>query len=393
MLYCGLAFLTLAKDTGYNGLSDLTRDNMDNPLLVLKQYGQSIWLDYIERELVNGGGLRQLIDDDGLAGVTSNPSIFKKAITSTGQYDEEISTLANRGADAEAIYLDLAVADIRAAADVLRPVYDETGGLDGYVSLEVSPHLAYDAAASVIQARQLWERVERPNLMIKIPGTEPGLSAIEQLIAAGININVTLLFSVDRYRAVADAYMNGLEQRARRSQPLDSLASVASFFLSRIDSKVDPLLSEAGAQHLQGKTAIASARAAYSCFREMSASHRWQKLEQLGANPQRLLWASTSTKNPDYSDILYVETLIGPQTVNTLPPETLDAYRDHGKPQQSIDTGLEAAAQQLFELDKLGIDLRAITEELERDGVQKFIDAFDDLLAALDSERSRLRSA
>ena len=366
----------------------------DNPLIALRGCGQSIWLDYIERGLLEDGGLQRLIEDDGIAGVTSNPSIFEKAITTTGQYDATIARLADGGADADEIYLQLVSDDIRSAADILRPVYDETGGRDGFVSLEVSPHLAYDTDASIAQARTLWERVDRPNLMVKIPGTAAGLPAIEQLIADGININVTLLFSVERYREVADAYMNGLEARARRALPLDGIASVASFFLSRIDSAVDKQIDalETG-KELEGKTAIACARAAYSAFRAVSAHDRWQKLSELGARPQRLLWASTSTKNPAYSDILYVESLIGPLTVNTVPPETLDAYRERGKPTQTIDQDLERVAVQLHELKRRGIDLQAVAHQLETEGVRKFVDAFDNLLDSLDGERMRLRTA
>ncbi len=366
----------------------------DNPLIALKGLGQSIWLDYIERGLLEGGGLKRLIADDGLAGVTSNPSIFQKAITTTGQYDDAIARLADSGADAEAMYLQLATEDIRNAADILRPVYDRTDGGDGFVSLEVSPHLAHDTEASIAQARSLWKRVDRPNLMIKIPGTRAGLPAIERLIEDGININVTLLFSVDRYREVADAYMNGLEARARRALPLDRIASVASFFLSRIDTAVDRQIAQLGADdRLAGKTAVSCARAAYSAFREMSAHERWQKLGELGARPQRLLWASTSTKNPAYSDILYIESLIGPLTVNTVPPDTLDAYREHGKPGQTIDKDPEAVAEQLLALKHAGIDLHDVADRLESDGVQQFIDAFDKLIDALDTERLRLRTA
>lgn len=366
----------------------------DNPLLALKSLGQSIWLDYIERELLTGGGLGDLIEHDGLSGVTSNPSIFKQAITATGQYDEAIASLADTGADANEIYLHLAIDDIQRAADILRPVYDATNGADGFVSLEVSPHLANDTSGSIEQARWLWERVRRPNVMIKIPGTAAGLPAIEQLIADGININVTLLFSVQRYREVANAFMDGLEARARRGLPLNETASVASFFLSRIDTAVDRALDKCNAdEELKGKTAIASAKLAYSVFRDVTASERWRKLSDLGARPQRLLWASTSTKNPAYSDILYVETLIGAQTVNTLPPGTLDAYRGHGRPQPTIDSGLDEAVAHLRRIEALGIDLDAITAELEREGVQKFVDAFDALMTALDMERQRLRTA
>ncbi|MDH3647220.1 MAG: transaldolase [Gammaproteobacteria bacterium] len=363
-----------------------------NPLLALKALGQSIWLDYIERDLLDGGGLASLIKNDGVSGVTSNPSIFHKAITQTGQYDETISMLANQGADADQIYLNLVVDDIRTAADVLRPVYDATDGSDGYVSLEVSPHLAHDAVASIEQGRWLWRQVGRSNLMIKIPGTRAGLAAIERLIFEGINVNVTLLFSVDRYKDVIDAYLSGLESRNRAQLPLDRVASVASFFLSRIDSAVDKKLSELDPD-LCGRTAIASAKSAYQVFSEVGASERWTKLSKTGAQPQRLLWASTSTKNPQYSDVMYVENLIGQQTVNTLPPKTLDAYRDHGQPQPRIGSEVELYNQSLTKLAKLGIDLHAIAKSLEDEGLEKFSNSFDALMQSLESERVRLRSA
>ncbi len=357
-----------------------------NPLLALKQLGQSIWLDYIERGLLDDGGLAKLIGEDGVTGVTSNPSIFHQAITRTGQYDGAIAELADAGASTDETYFRLVIDDIRGAADVLAPVYDASDGADGYVSLEVSPHLANDTAESIEQAHWLWKQVDRPNLMIKIPGTLAGLPAITRLIADGINVNVTLLFSVERYRAVAEAWLAGLEARSAAGQPLD-VASVASFFLSRIDSAVDEKLPA----DLQGKTAIAAARDAYRVYEAMIADSRWQALAQAGARPQRLLWASTSTKNPDYSDVMYVDELIGAETVNTLPPKTLEAYRDRGEPAVRIRDG--KAAEVLDSVARSGVDLEETALQLEEEGVDKFIKSFDALMEALDGERQRLKSA
>ncbi|MBT8135410.1 MAG: transaldolase [Gammaproteobacteria bacterium] len=363
----------------------------ENPLLELKALGQSIWLDYIERDLLGGGGLARLIEDDGIAGVTSNPSIFHQAITSTGQYDKEISTLADSGAVATTIYNELVISDIRQAADILHPVYTTTAGQDGYVSLEVSPHLANETDASLEQARSLWQQVDRQNLMIKIPGTPEGLPAIEQLVYEGINVNVTLLFSVTRYAEVARAYLRGLQRRLDAGLPLDSVASVASFFLSRIDSAIDKQLPQD--HELRGSIAIASARSAYITYQKICASDEWHTLAAAGARPQRLLWASTSTKNPAYSDTLYVDELIGPETVNTVPPKTLDAYRDHGKPAVRVTDGATQALQAIAALPDHGIDLETVTTMLESDGVNKFIASFDSLMQALESERVRLKSA
>ena len=369
-----------------------------NPLIRVRQLGQSIWLDYLRRHLVRSGDLRRLIDEDGLGGITSNPTIFEKTIGGSSDYDDDIRHLAEAGDDADRIYRAIALGDVRDAADVLRDVYDSSGGADGFVSLEVSPHLARDTEGTIAQARELWEALDRPNVMIKVPGTAEGLPAITQLIGEGINVNVTLLFGLPRYRAVADAYLAGLETLARAGKPLDRAASVASFFLSRIDVLVDGMLEEliAGggaradrARRLHGEVAIASAREAYRIHEEVFGSDRFRALADRGARHQRLLWASTSTKNPQYSDVKYVEALIGPETVNTVPPDTLDAYRDHGRPEVRLDTGLDAAARTIEALGTLGIDLDAVTAQLEDEGIEKFARSLDQLMATLRTERQR----
>ncbi|MFZ5524255.1 MAG: transaldolase [Pseudomonadota bacterium] len=355
-----------------------------NRLRKLEALGQSLWLDYIERGLLAGGGMERLIRDDGISGVTSNPAIFEKAIAQHTGYDAAIAQLVRRGFDAQKIYEELAIEDVRRAADLLRGVYETSR--DGYVSLEVSPHLAYDTAATVAEAKRLWSRVERPNLMIKVPATVAGLPAIRQLIAAGINVNVTLLFGVARYRVVAESYLAGLEDRLANGGAIDRIASVASFFLSRIDTLVDGLLDHDGraqAQALRGWAAIACARLAYQEYQGLVRSARWQALAAHGAHPQRLLWASTSTKDPAYADVKYVEALIGPDTVNTLPPETVTAYRDHGKPELRLEQESDAARALPGQLAELGIELDAVSDELEHQGVQKFIEPYERLLATL----------
>lgn len=375
----------------------------DNRLRHLEALGQSLWLDYIGRALLVGGELEHLIRDDGISGVTSNPAIFEKVIAQHAEYDAAIALLARRGFGAQDIYEALAVEDVCQAADLLRGMYDtscgrECCGRDGYVSLEVSPHLAYDTAATVAEAKRLWSRVERPNLMIKVPATRAGLPAIRQLIAAGINVNVTLLFGVARYREVADSYLAGLEDRLANGGALDHVASVASFFLSRIDTLVDSFLDRDGraqAQELRGgalrgRAAIACARLAYREYQELVRSARWQALAARGARPQRLLWASTSTKDPAYDDVKYVEALIGPDTVNTLPPETLAAYRDHGNPALRLEVQMKAARALPGQLAALGIDLDMVSDKLERQGVQKFIEPYERLLATLARRASEL---
>lgn len=368
----------------------------ENPLVRLEALGQSIWLDFLSRGMLVSGELVSLIQEDGVSGVTSNPAIFEKAIGQSSDYDEAITGLARRGLSAPEIYEELVVEDIRMTADLLRPVYDRREGGDGYVSLEVSPHLAHDSAGTLIEARRLWERVDRPNLFIKVPATWEGLSAIRQLVREGINVNVTLLFGIPRYRAVAEAYLDGLAERAARGRALERSASVASFFLSRIDVLVDPLLATLAAKggrigevasSLRGETAIACARVARQVYREILAGDRYLALAARGARPQRLLWASTGTKNPSYSDLKYIEPLIGPDTVNTAPLETLAAYRDHGNPESRLEQGGQEALRVPDRLAELGIDLAAVTQQLEDEGVEKFVRPFDSLMQTLERKR------
>lgn len=369
----------------------------NNPLLKLESFGQSIWLDYLRRGLITSGELKQLIDEDGLSGVTSNPSIFEKAIAGSHDYDEAMSALALAGKSVDEIYEALTVEDIQQAADLLRPVYDRLNGRDGFVSLEVSPHLARDTEGTIAEAHQLWAAVNRPNVLIKVPATQEGLPAIKQLISAGINVNITLLFGLLRYQKVAEAYMAGLEARLAQGQPINHVASVASFFLSRIDVLVDPLLEEqmngkgkeedSLVKSLHGQVAIASAKTAYQIYKQIFNSQQFRKLAEAGARPQRLLWASTSTKNPAYSNIKYVETLVGPDTINTLPQETLNAYRGHGYPKLRLEEGFERAQDMLHDLSKLGIDLEAVTQQLEKEGIDKFNKSFDHLMQTLHQER------
>ncbi len=367
----------------------------ENPLLKLRAFGQSIWLDYIRRLMITSGELKKLIQEDGLLGVTSNPSIFDKAIAGSHDYDEAIRILALEGKRLEDIYLELAVEDVQQAADLFRPEYDQEEGRDGFVSLEVNPRLAHDTAATIEEARRLWARLERANVFIKVPATLEGLPAIQQLISEGINVNVTLLFGLPRYQKVAEAYIAGLEKRVARGQPLEKVASVASFFLSRIDVLVDPLLEKImatwgpqakTAANLRGQVAISSARVAYAMYKRIFASERFRALAAQGARPQRLLWASTSTKNPAYSDIMYVEPLIGSDTINTMPLETINAYRDHGNPAPRLEKDLEKATSILQRLPELGIDLPKVTQQLEDEGVEKFIKPFDSLMRTLEGK-------
>lgn len=363
----------------------------DARLRAVALLGQSLWLDYIRRDELHDGTLADRIARGQVRGVTSNPTIFMKAITGSEVYRPAIATLARQGLSAEAIFEALAVEDIRAACDLFLPLYERTHGADGFVSLEVSPHLARDAQATVAAARHLWQRVARPNLMIKIPGTQEGLAAIVEALAAGVNVNVTLLFSVERYRAVMDAYLTALERRLEAGQPLDTVASVASFFVSRVDTQVDRRLEAIGtpeALALRGKIAVANAKMAYQAFKEVFASERFARLAAHGARVQRPLWASTSTKNPAYSDIKYVEELIGPYTVNTVPPHTLAAFADHGEPRLTLEAGLEEAAAALAALPALGIDLAQVTDDLERAGVDAFAQSYEALLQAIDQVRS-----
>ena len=370
-----------------------------NPLLVLKSLGQSIWLDYIERGMLASGKLTQLIERDGLAGITSNPSIFEKAISGRQDYEADIVALGRRARNAAEMYESIVLADIGHAADLLLPVYERSRKRDGFVSIEVSPHLAYDTDRTVKEAARLWEQLHRPNIMIKVPGTVPGLPAVRHLIARGINVNVTLLFGLGRYREVLQAWLSGLEDRVQAGLSLDSVASVASFFLSRIDVLVDQRLDalagsgDPSAASLRGTAAIACARLAYRIYGEMHSSERWQRLAARGAHPQRLLWASTSTKDPAYSPVKYVEPLIGPETVNTLPPETLDAYRRQGDPASRLEHELPQADATVARLAQLGIDMEAVARQLEEEGVKKFVAPFDKLLASLEQRRQQLAPA
>ncbi len=364
----------------------------DNPLQQLGTLGQSIWLDYIRRDLIANGELRHLIEDDGLRGMTSNPSIFEKAIAESHDYDEDIRAMALTGRGAEAIYETLSQRDVQNAADEFRPLYDRTDGKDGYVSLEVNPHLAHDTQGTTEEARRLWAALNRPNVFIKVPATAEGLPAIRQLISEGISVNVTLLFGLPRYRQVVEAYVAGIEARAAQGKPVKHVASVASFFLSRIDTLVDPLVEkfiEPGgkkadlAKKVRGQVAIASAKMAYQIYKEIFGSDRFEKLAALGARVQRLLWASTGTKNPNYSDVKYIEAVIGPETVNTAPLETLDAYRDHGVPKARLEQDVEEARRVLERLPELGISIDKVTQQLEDEGVEKFNKPFDKLMEAL----------
>ncbi|MDX1522998.1 MAG: transaldolase [Anaerolineae bacterium] len=373
-----------------------------NPLLKLKDYGQSVWLDFLSREILDSGKLKRLIDEDGLSGVTSNPSIFKKAIADSDDYDDAIRDLVQQDCQIEEIYQTIVVEDIQRAADLLRPTYDASAGRHGFVSLEVSPHLAYETDGTIEEARRLWAAVERPNVFIKVPATLDGLPAIQQLISEGININVTLLFGLPRYQKVAEAYIAGIENRVKAGQPVDSVASVASFFLSRIDVLVDPILESYYkkdakqadlARKLHGQVAIASAKIAYQMYKDIFNSSRFKEVAKAGAKPQRVLWASTSTKNPAYSDVKYIEALIGPETINTMPLDTLDAYRDHGQPALRLEDGVAEAHRVLNDLSELGLTLAEVTQQLEEEGVQKFNDPFDILMETLEKKCEQYRAA
>lgn len=364
----------------------------NNSLRQLEAFGQSIWLDYIRRDLIAGGGLRRLIEEDGLRGMTSNPAIFEKAIADSHEYDEEIGSMALKGKAAGDIYDAISRRDVQSAADEFRPLHDRTEGEDGYVSLEVNPHLAHDTHGTLQEARRLWGALNRPNVFIKVPATVEGLPAIRQLIGEGINVNVTLLFGLPRYRQVADAYIAGIETRLSQGRAVKHVASVASFFVSRMDAFVDPLLQRlitqgggtaAVAKEALGNVAVASARMAYQSYKEIFGDARFKRLAAQGARVQRLLWASTGTKNPEYSDVKYIEALIGRDTVNTAPVETLDAYRDHGDPKARLEQDVAEAARILKRLPELGIRLDTVTQHLEDEGVTKFIEPFDALMETL----------
>lgn len=369
----------------------------ENKLKQLNILGQSIWLDYIRRDLIENGELKRLIIEDGLSGMTSNPSIFEKAITQSQLYKEDIKKMALEGKDSLEIYEILSQTDVENAALEFLHIFDDTNGEDGLVSLEVNPHLAFNTKGTIAEAHRIWTALHSKNILIKVPGTKEGLPAIKQLISDGINVNVTLLFGLDRYRQVADAYIIGLENRLSKGLPVNNISSVASFFISRIDGLIDPMLEEIIKQEdyrqpiakdLLGQVAIANAKAAYQIYKEIFTSSRFEKLAKLGAHPQRLLWASTSTKNKNYNDLKYVETLIGPETVNTITLETLEAYRDHGNPESTLEENLDDVKNILIKLQSIGINLNNVTQQLEDVGIKKFRNSFDSLIKSI--ERNNL---
>ena len=378
----------------------MAHDN--SKLAALGDFGQSVWLDFIDRDLLQSGRLEGLINQ-GVAGMTTNPTIFDKAIGHGTAYDGQFAELADSGRSAAAIVDALIVADVQAACDLLRGVYEHTEHGDGFVSIEVPPALAYNARKTIDEARRLRSAVDRPNLMVKIPGTPAGLTAVRQSIAAGLNINITLLFALDTYEQVIDAYLGGLEDRVLHGEPIDELRSVASFFVSRVDVSADRAIDEAlagepkpdtmtraGLEGLRGTLGVANARLAYRRFSEISGSERWHRLAERGANPQRLLWASTSTKNPAYDDLLYVDSLIGPNTVNTMPEETLQAFLDHGVVRRTVDQGADEALDRFERAARLGIDMKALTGALQADGVALFRESFNELLAGIERKRATL---
>lgn len=378
--------------------------NGDNPLYQLLAQGQSIWLDSIQRQQIRSGELKNLIDTVALRGETSNPSIFEKAITKSGDYDDDIRASAAQGKDAAQIFEKLATDDVRAACDVFRPLYDESNGGDGFVSIEVSPGLAHDTQGTIDEAKRLWQTVNRPNLMVKIPGTQEGVPAIEQSLYDGLNINITLLFSVDAYEQVAYAFLRALERRAEENKPIERIASVASFFVSRIDTLADQWLDEAAKveknpqrfeelQDLKGKIAIANAHVAYEHFERIFTGEIWLGLQAKGARVQRPLWASTSTKNPAYRDVMYVETLIGPHTINTLPLDTIKAFADHGVVARTVDANYAAAHEIINRFEALGFSLNAVTDQVLDEGVVKFSESFDQLLAGIEKKRDEMKKA
>ena len=360
---------------------------MANPLLELKKHGQSVWYDNLNRELIASGALQRMVDDDGVSGGTSNPSIFEKAVNTGNAYDEHLRKLVDEGPELPDIYDELTVTDVQQSADLFRAIYDHTAGADGFASLEVSPLIANDTQASIDAAHRLFRELDRPNAMIKIPGTPEGLPAIEQCLADGLNINITLLFGVENYEQVAWAYISALEKRRAAGQPVDRIASVASFFVSRVDSLTDEKLQKkiesassnserAELKSLLGKAGIANAKIAYAKYREVFSSPRWKALADAGARVQRCLWASTSTKNPDYRDVMYIEELIGPDTINTMPQSTLDAFREHGVVAPTLERGVDDAFATIRRLEEVGISFRSVTDELQVDGVRLFSESF-----------------
>jgi transaldolase/glucose-6-phosphate isomerase len=379
--------------TTTSAIPNLGTGQSANPLKGLLAYGQSPWMDYIRRDLLTSGELKKYIDNDGLRGMTSNPAIFEKAITGSNLYADILSSADAKKLNAKGLFEKIAIRDVQEACDIFKPVYTDTKRRDGYVSLEVSPYLANDTKGTIEEARRLWKAVDRPNVMIKVPATPEGIPAIRQLLEEGLNINITLLFAQSAYEQVAEAFLAALEARAAKGQDVSHIASVASFFVSRIDSLVDSKIDEklkmstdagqrALLESLHGKVAIANARLTYKKYQELFGGARWNALAAKGAQTQRLLWASTSTKNPKYRDVIYVEELIGADTVDTIPPATFDAFRDHGKLRPSLSENVEGAAKTMADLGKAGISMKEVTEKLLLDGVKLFADAFTTLLAA-----------
>ncbi|MAS33748.1 MAG: transaldolase [Anaerolineaceae bacterium] len=358
----------------------------------LNELGQSIWLDYIRRDFMASGELQQWVDR-GLSGMTSNPKIFMQAIAQSDEYDQQLHELDLESQSPQEIYEALAIKDVQDAATILRGVYDRTNGLDGYVSLEANPNLAYDTEGTIAEVRRLHHAVNRRNVMFKIPATSEGIPAIRQLISEGININITLMFSIEHYEQVAEAYLQGLEVLAQDGQDLSMVASVASFFVSRVDVKLDPRLASQGASELRGKIAIANAKNVYRRFKELFSGERWQRLAAAGARVQRPLWGSTSVKNPEYPDTLYMDSLIGPDTVNTVPPDALEAFLDHGTVRPALEDDMDNVTAQLARVEELGIDLYEVGQELQREGVDQFVEPFDELLAAIKSKQRQFMRA
>jgi transaldolase len=363
--------------------------SMTHLLREIEALGQAIWIDNLNRELLDSGTLRRLIEEDGISGVTSNPTIFEKGMGHSDRYDDALREAISETDDPQEIFERLAYADVRDAADLLRPVFEQTEGRDGYVSFELPASLAFDAEGSIEAAERHRDAIDRPNVLIKVPGTEPGVHAFEELTARGVNVNVTLLFSVERYRAIAEAYLRGLERRLEAGERVDWAASVASFFVSRVDTKVDAALEGTGREDLRGRAAVANAKLAYATFREIFSGERWERLAAAGASVQRPLWGSTSTKNPDYPDTLYVDELIGPDTVNTMPDATIEAARDHATPERTVDRDVDAARALMGELRDAGVDLDDIVlHQLVDEGVKAFADSYDSLLATLERKAS-----
>jgi len=375
---------------------------MTNPLLQLKALGQSVWYDNIDRAQLVSGQFKRLLDEDGVVGVTANPTIFQKSISHGTAYDEQLNQLISAGKSTSDIYEALITTDIRTVADILRPIYDITAGQDGYVSLEVSPDLAHDTEGTISEVRRFWKMVDRPNLMIKIPATPEGIPAVRQALSEGINVNITLIFAIEAYREVTDAYLSALEERNAEGQDISHIASVASFFVSRVDTLVDKLLEDKikassdpserqKLKSLEGKAAIANARLVYQDFKSIFSTPRFESLKHAEARVQRPLWASTSTKNPAYRDVLYAEELIGPNTVDTMPLETIENFRDHGRVRYSIEDNIPQAKAELAALEDVGIHYHAVTQQLLDEGVQKFADSFHELFAGIESKKQTIQ--